>query len=59
MTFTGKFVYKYIYIYIYIYIYNINMTKCQYQQCKRMLNTRVERIKQNENQIKSAHISDC
>ena len=29
---------------------NINMTKCQYQQCKRVLNTRVERIKQNGNQ---------
>ena len=36
---------------------NINMTKCQYQQCKRVLNTRVERIKQNGNQIKSTHIS--
>ena len=24
---------------------NINMTKCQYQQCKRVLNARVERIK--------------
>ena len=35
---------------------NINMTKCQYQQCKRVLNTRVERIKQNGNQIKSTHI---
>ena len=44
-------------IYIYIYIYNINMIKCQYQQCKRVLNTRVERIKQNGNQIKSTHIS--
>ena len=42
---------------IYIYITNINMTKCQYQQCKRVLNTRVERIKQNGNQIKSTHIS--
>ena len=36
---------------------NINMTKWQYQQCKRVLNTRVERIKQNGNQIKSTHIS--
>ena len=36
---------------------NINMTKCQYQQCKRVLNTRVELIKQNGNQIKSTHIS--
>ena len=36
---------------------NINMRKCQYQQCKRVLNTRVERIKQNGNQIKSTHIS--
>ena len=34
------------YIYIYLSIYtNINMTKCQYQQCKRVLITRVERIK--------------
>ena len=33
------------------------MTKCQYQQCKRVLNIRVERIKQNGNQIKSTHIS--
>ena len=33
---------------IYMYIYNINMTKCQYQQCKRVLNTRVERIKKME-----------
>ena len=32
------------------------MTKCQYQQCKRVLNTRVERIKQNGNQIKSTHM---
>ena len=38
-------------------ITNINMTKCQYQQCKRVLNTRAERIKQNGNQIKSAHMS--
>ena len=29
------------------------MTKCQYQQYKRVLNPREERIKQNENQIKS------
>ena len=36
---------------------NINMTKCQYQQCKRVLKERVERIKQNRNQIKSTHIS--
>ena len=35
------------------------MTKCQYQQCKRVLNTRVERIKQNGNQIKSTHIYEC
>ena len=49
----GKFhIYNYIYICIYIYIYNINMTKCQYQQCKRVLNTRVERIKQNKMEIK-------
>ena len=38
---------------------NINMTKCQYQQCKRVPNTRVERIKQNGNQIKSTYISMC
>ena len=35
------------------------MTKCQYQQCKRVLNTRVEQIKQNGNQIKSTHIYEC
>ena len=35
------------------------MTKCQYQQCKRVLNTRVERIKQTKwksNKI-NTHIS--
>ena len=35
----------------------INITKCQYQESKRVLNTTVERIKQNGNQIKSTHIS--
>ena len=57
-------IYTYIYIYVCIYIYiyaciyiNINMTKCQYQKCKRVLNTRVERIKKNGNKIKSTHIS--
>ena len=33
------------------------MTTSQYQQCKRVLITRVELIKQNGNQIKSTHIS--